>query len=93
MQKTTPQPRLGSLVGRWFHSFHSETKNVDWQGQIVANPTPTTYLVQLYSWLDGCATNQQFVNVADMNDWHLYDTDSEMRTIGVHLFRQAMQNS
>lgn len=76
-EQKTQQPQLGSLVGRWFHSF-TENKEVRWQGQIIAQATPTSYLVELYSWMSGGPTNQQFVDVAEMKDWFLYETNDDM---------------
>jgi len=67
------------LVGKWFHSRKDETINIDWQGQVLGQIDESRYLVQLYSWLDGCATTQRIVDIKDMSFWMFYNSDEEMR--------------
>jgi hypothetical protein len=61
------------LVGRWFHSWvpleggdedrHATirgNRKLQWQGQIV-DRAGSLYIVELYSWWDGCANGQRAV--------------------------------
>ena len=70
-----------SLVGSYFHSFRGEgeSRDVLWQGCIVAEPQPGLYLVELFDWLLGDSSNQQLVRVEEMFDWHFYDDSEWMR--------------
>lgn len=72
-----------ALVGKWFHSpardETGEITGVNWQGQILDEPSPGTFLVQLYEWIGGSATMQQLVPFTDMADWIFYDSDEDMK--------------
>jgi hypothetical protein len=49
------------LVGRFFHTWKADTegkRQIQYQGQIVAR-VRQLYLVQFFSWLDGCPTNEE----------------------------------
>ncbi len=46
-----------------------------WQGQVLSEVTPGMYLVQLYSWATGVATNQALARLDDMTSW-VFFTDS-----------------
>ena len=63
------------LVGKYFHSVKDGT--VHWQGKILSEVHEHRYLVQLFSWLDGAATNQEIVKLDDMSDWRFYLTHRE----------------
>lgn len=65
----------GSLVGSFFLSDSGR----GWQGCVVAEPAPGTYLVELFSWLWGQPTEQLLVRIEDMQEWTFYDTDEWMR--------------
>lgn len=68
----------GDLIGKHFHSFKEDF--IHWQGRILSSPSEGAFLVQLYSWFDGCETDQVFVKFDDMLDWKFYDTDVAMNT-------------
>lgn len=65
----------GSLVGSFFHA--DETRQ--WQGCVVAEPSPGVYLVELFSWLAGDSTEQYLIRIEDMMNWQFYDTIEWMR--------------
>jgi hypothetical protein len=58
-----------SLVGSFFHSDHTR----GWQGVVVAEPHPGTYLVETFSWLIPDSVSQKLVHLDDMHDWSFYD--------------------
>ncbi|WP_432855293.1 hypothetical protein ACQPXB_22025 [Amycolatopsis sp. CA-161197] len=64
-----------TLVGSY---FHSDAKR-GWQGCVVAEPTPGTYLVELFSWVMGESTDQQLVRLSEMSDWRFYDDAEWLR--------------
>lgn len=66
-----------SLVGQLFHSL-SEEGNVNWQGLVKGQVEPGVYLVETYSWINGCKYSNQLVKLEDMMGWIFYDTDEEM---------------
>lgn len=69
--------KKGAIVGKHFHSFH-DYGIVNWQGRILSEPTPSTFLVQLYSWIDGNETEQKLISFAEMENWRFYSSDKEM---------------
>lgn len=64
-----------SLVGSFFHG----TASPGWQGCVVAEPAPATYLVQLFNWLDGGPSAQRLVSISEMKGWQFYDDADSMR--------------
>ena len=66
------------MVGKWFLSFDGKESNMCWQGQVVGVELDRL-LVQLYSQIDGCVTNQQFVDPDDTKYWKFFPTDEAMR--------------
>jgi hypothetical protein len=72
--------RPDSLVGSFFHSGPDK----GWQGCVVAEPYPGTYLIELFGWLAGDSTCQQLVNIDTMTDWQFYDTADWMRNAYEH---------
>ena len=66
-----------SLVGSFFHSGHTRS----WQGRVVAEPTPGTYLVETFSWWDGVGTSQRLITIQTMvgEEWEFYDTAEWMK--------------
>jgi hypothetical protein len=63
----------------WFHTFTKNSGRMENQGQILeVNLEEGTVTVQLYSWISGCATNTDILNLSDY-DWVFYKTDAEMR--------------
>lgn len=75
-----------SLVGSWFHSDATR----GWQGCVVAEVAPATYLVEALSWIDGTSVGQTLVSLEDMeaSGWAFYDTATWMKNAyergGVH---------
>lgn len=68
---------IDGLVGNWFHQ-HKDDGTLGWQGQVLSEPQPGHYLVQLYGWLDGCPTDRVLVPFPDMLRWKFYETDEDM---------------
>src|SRR5437773_9386052 len=73
------------LVGRFFHSFEpaenhpdAPTRIVKWQGHILGRIDDHTYLVGLYSWLDGSSSTQHLQPLAGMADWQFYASHHDM---------------
>jgi hypothetical protein len=78
----------GSMVGSWFHRL--ENDEIVWQGVVVAEPQPGTYLVQIER-LDVGAVNVQrliplerMVNDEDGYDWRFYDSQEDARSAYAH---------
>ena len=74
------------LVGRFFHSFHPEsryphapTRLVNWQGYVLGRVDDHTYLIELFSWFDGERNGQQLQPLAGMADWKFYSTARDMK--------------
>jgi hypothetical protein len=70
-----------SLVGSWFHRLDND--RMVWQGVVVGEVAPATYLLQIDR-LDVGADNVQrlvplsaLVNDEDGYDWRFYDTERE----------------
>lgn len=63
-----------SLVGSYFHSDAER----GWQGLVVGEPSPSVYLVQVFSWIDGSLSDQLLVPLSSMMDWAFYDDDEYM---------------
>lgn len=74
-----------SLVGSWFLRVeHSE--NGIWQGMVVAEPQPGTYLVEIFDWINDRPLGQRLLGLDEMLfsaqteiDWTFYDTEKAMR--------------
>jgi hypothetical protein len=49
------------------------------QGHIKAEAYAGTYMVQLFSFLDGRPTSSKLVSVADMRDWEFFSRSEEWR--------------
>ena len=58
-----------SLVGSFFHSDGER----QWQGVVVAEPTPGVYLCECFEWAMGEPTHQCLTRIEDMLDWRFYD--------------------
>lgn len=74
------------LIGKYFHSL--KNGKVNWQGKIVSELPDNKYLVQLFSWVDGAATNQEIVELDDMNGWRFYLSHSAWIGAGDKLFQE-----
>jgi hypothetical protein len=68
-----------ALVGGFFHSVNKETGRVVWQGEIIGNPEPGWYLVQLFDWMAGQDTHRLLVKFEDMTGWLFYEDAEAMR--------------
>ena len=64
------------LVGKWAHILRNGKINN--QVQIVKE-TDGMVLVQYYSFLDGCATNQSLIPIGECQKWKFYNSDLDMR--------------
>ena len=64
---------------KWFHSF--KNGKIVWQGQVLSKESNNTFLVQLYSWIDGMPTNQHLVFLSEMKNWRFYNSDKEMKEV------------
>lgn len=79
--------QIVGLVNKWFHTFHGADQGkwagcVKNQGYILDKVSDEVYLVQYLSWADGGnASGQVFVKLADMMDWHFYDSNAEMISV------------
>jgi len=71
------QHNNGTMAGLWFHS--RKDGNIHLQGQIVRDLKNGSYVVQLYSWLDGNPTDQKIVLLEEIKEWTFYKTDFDMR--------------
>lgn len=70
-----------SYVGYWLHTFDADG-DIIYQGQIVT-ARRVDYVVQLYSWLTGDATNTMSLAKSAIHDpalVRLYTSDEEMRS-------------
>lgn len=83
MKRKRGRQRAGStpsaMVGCFFHSVNKETGRVDWQGEILGNPEPGWYLVQLFEWLLGQNSCRMLVKFEDMTGWLFYEDADAMR--------------
>lgn len=77
------------LVGKYFHSI--KNGQVHWQGKVVSELPDSKYLVQLFSWLDGAPTNQEIINLSDMENWRFYATHSSWVNAGDKTFQEQYQ--
>jgi hypothetical protein len=67
------------LVGKFFHSF-IEGK-LSWQGEIkgvIHDKDSHVYLVQLYEWFHGIASEQKLVSISEMKGWLFYDSVEDL---------------
>jgi hypothetical protein len=64
-------------VGMFFHTRDAR-REIEWQGRVL-RVNDQFALVQLYSWLDGAATESRMVPIRDLLDWSFYATAREWR--------------
>lgn len=79
-----------SITGKWFHNF-TEDGLVHNQGQVLSAQPDGHFLVQLYGWLTGGATDQKVVTIQEMTDWVFYHSNSDMVTAYEQKYYPAMQ--
>lgn len=70
-------------IGKWFHSTYwcrrCRTRHIGYQGQVLEKLSYGRWLVQLYSWLSGHATESIHVSSAETKRWLFYTSDASMR--------------
>lgn len=62
------------LINRYFITLDAAGK-ADKQGRIIGRPEEGFYLCQLFSWLDGRATDTFVARVDEMLRWRLFDEE------------------
>ena len=76
------------LTGKFFHTFYDDGEHrIKGQGEVLTEMKPGFYLVQWFSWLSGCETNQELVKVDDMLGWEFYDHQEDWKYNGDLLSR------
>ncbi len=70
---------MSKLVGQWFLTPSDDVPwpAATWQGSVEEEVVPGTYLVQLYSWMTGCPTEQRVVMLDQMNGWRFFTDKDE----------------
>lgn len=89
--ETRAAEHCDGIIGRWFHSFEPTDDEDDplaypapkgmrirWQGQVV-DSDDRFYVVQLYSWWDGCPNGQKLVEATELKDWTFYSSAEQMQ--------------
>jgi len=82
-----------SLVGRFFLSEPSPCRTSAWQGRVVAELGRRTYVVELYSWLDGTPLEQRLVRLCEMHDWVFFVDVDQWRSRGDELQAYSWRNA
>ncbi len=84
------QPSPG-LEGRFFHTWRDPRDDdgdhvtvragrvLERQGRVVSRVSGDSYLVEWFSWWDGCPNGQQLVTLEGMAGWTFYDNGVEMQ--------------
>jgi hypothetical protein len=73
-----------SMVGSWFHRL--ENDRMIWQGVIVGEPQPGTYLIQIDRLDLGAENVQRLVSIKTMlndedgYDWRFYDSETDAKS-------------
>lgn len=83
---------IDGIVGRHFHSWRELREGEDtrgltvkrdltleWQGHVIDRIETGLYLIEIYSWWDGCPAGQRLIPVASMTNWTFYDDAVEMQ--------------
>jgi hypothetical protein len=68
-------------VGMFFHTYNAHGAR-EWQGQIDEEIEPNVYRVQLFSWIDGRATDQRVVTRAELGSIMLFADEATWRRSG-----------
>jgi hypothetical protein len=74
----------GSLVGSWFHRL--ENDRIVWQGAVVAEPQPGSYLLEIDTLDVGAKNVQRLISLEMMlnddegYDWRFYDDEERAKT-------------
>jgi hypothetical protein len=83
-----------SLGGLFFHSRpvnKSGNREIEWQGQVLRRINNDTFLVELYSWITGCATNKVVVTMARIveEEWKFFEDVDDWARCGNTWFEQS----
>jgi len=70
-----PRRAPHGLVGRFFHGDCDR----QWQGRVLAEPSPGVFLVELFEWVLGDPNGQVLVRLEDMARWVFYDDADAMK--------------
>lgn len=70
-------PTANALSKKFFHSLDDDGK-ILWQGCVLGYAQDGYYLVQLFSWLCGGASNCCLVHFSDMLNWLFYQSAEHM---------------
>lgn len=84
--KAPDMTRKPGLVGRYVHKWE-ETGGITWQGEVVSQLTPTAWLIEWFSWMDGSALPQTICTIEELSTkfpdgssvFRFYSTGEEMR--------------
>jgi len=79
--------------------FHPETQYPDaptpivrWQGQVLGRVDEHTYLIELFSWMDGGPNGQQLQSIVGMSDWTFYPTADAMKDWYEHEYQPRVRD-
>ncbi len=67
------------LLGQCFHSIGKDTGKVEWQGEVIGNPEPGWYLLQLFEWGMGEPNVRRVARIEDMEHWLFYEDAEAMK--------------
>jgi predicted GIY-YIG superfamily endonuclease len=82
-----PEGAKSTLVNKFFHTWRDQHglgdivrngRAVLWQGRVIDQLGQQEFLIQLFSWLDGSATDKRIALMTDMFDWTFYENSIEM---------------
>ena len=72
-----------TLVGSFCHANTGRFEGGR-QGCVVAEPAPSVYLVEWFSFMTGASTGQGLVRIDEMTDWSFYDSAGWMQNAYEH---------
>jgi hypothetical protein len=74
-----PPPATSGLVGKFFLTPDPDKgfPLVQRQGWVLEELASGTYLIELFSWADGCPNGQHIAPLADMGEWRFYSDESQ----------------
>ena len=67
------------LCGKFFLTPREQN---GWQGRVLEFMGGGLFIIQLFSWVDGYATDQKIAKLDDMQEWTFYRTPEEWRDAG-----------
>lgn len=87
-------PSAAVLINKWFHSYETaDSTSPSSQGQVIAMLAEGRFLVQLYSWLDGCDTYQKIIPLEAMNYWRFFSSNEDMKLAGDQVFERIRRKT